>query len=258
MSRSTSEHRWGMVIDLDRCTACQACTVACRAENNVPFAEPKEARKGRVISWNQVMSSVEGEYPHVSMRYTPMPCMHCDHPPCVKVCPVHATYQNPEGIVAQIWDRCIGCRYCTVACPYTRRFFNWYAPSWPKERRPWTDPPETEDQRDMEQVQVMDQHLNPEVSVRPKGIVEKCMFCIQRIRKVKEQARREKRAIRDEEVLRLPACCQTCPAEARYFGDLNDPASTVSKLAHSRRAFRLQEDLGTHPKVIYLAEGDLR
>jgi len=229
--------RWGMVIDLDRCTACQACTIACRAENNIAFAEPSEAEKGRVISWNQVMSSVEGEYPRVSVRYIPMPCMHCDHPPCVQVCPVQATYKNPEGIVAQIYNRCIGCRYCTVACPYTRRFFNWYTPSWPE---------------------VMKRQMNPEVSVRPKGIVEKCTFCIQRLREIQERVRKEKRSIRDEEVVRLPACCQTCPSEARYFGDLDDPASTVSKLAQSRRAFRLQEDLGTHPNVIYLAEGDLR
>lgn len=226
-----------MVIDLDRCTACQACTIACRAENNIPFAEPAEAEKGRVISWNQVMSTVEGEYPRVSMRYIPMPCMHCDNPPCVRVCPVQATYKNPEGLVAQIYNRCIGCRYCTVACPYTRRFFNWYDPSWPE---------------------VMKRQMNPEVSIRPKGIVEKCTFCTQRLREVQERARKEKRSIRDEEVVRLPACCQTCPSEARYFGDLDDPTSMVSKLAQSRRAFRLQEELGTRPKVIYLAEGDLR
>lgn len=226
-----------MVIDLDRCTACQACTIACRAENNIPFAEPGEAEKGRVISWNQVMPSVEGEYPRVSVRYIPMPCMHCDNPPCVRVCPVQATYKNPEGLVAQIYNRCIGCRYCTVACPYTRRFFNWYDPSWPE---------------------VMKRQLNPEVSIRPKGVVEKCTFCTQRLREVQERARKEKRAIRDDEVIRLPACCQTCPSEARYFGDLDDPTSTVSKLAQSRRAFRVQEELGTHPKVIYLAEGDLR
>ena len=229
--------RWGMVIDLDRCTACQACTIACRAENNIPFAEPAEAEKGRVISWNQVISFVEGERPGGAPRYIPMPCMHCDHTPCVQVCPVKATYKNQEGLVAQIYNRCIGCRYCTVACPYTRRFFNWYDPSWPE---------------------VMKRQMNPEVSIRPKGVVEKCTFCIQRLRELQERAKKEKRAIRDDEVIRLPACCQTCPSEARYFGDLDDPTSTVSKLAQSRRAFRLQEALGTHPKVIYLAEGDLR
>lgn len=243
-----------MVIDLDRCTACQACTVACIAEYNVGFADPSEALKGRAIFCSQVMSSREGEYPQVSMRYIPMPCMHCDNPPCVKVCPVRATYKNPEGIVAQVYNRCIGCRYCTVACPYTRRFFNWYEPSWPAP---------------------MERQFNPEVSVRTKGVVEKCTFCVHKLRKAQEDARQreaQERArrgapplrpdevvpLRDEEVLRLPACCETCPSQARYFGDLDDPNSTVSKLAQSRRAFRLEEHLGTHPKVIYLAEGDLR
>ena len=226
-----------MVIDLDRCTACQACTVACRAENNVPFAGPEEARLGRAILWNEVVATHREEHGQTAVRYIPMPCMHCDNPLCVKMCPVHATYKNPEGIVAQIWNRCIGCRYCTVACPYTRRFFNWYEPSWPEP---------------------MKKQLNPEVSVRPQGVVEKCIFCSHRLRAVKDQARREDRAVRDDEVIRLPACCQTCPAEARTFGDLNDPESTVSKLIRSRRAFQLQEDLGTHPKVYYLGEGDFR
>ncbi len=229
--------RWGMVIDLDRCTACQACTVACQAENNIPPAGPTEADKGRSIHWNQVVPIHTEEHDRTTLRYIPMPCMHCDDSPCSKVCPVHATYMNPEGIVAQIWNRCIGCRYCTVACPYTRRFFNWVEPSWPE---------------------VMKKQLNPEVSVRPQGVVEKCTFCYHRLRKVKEQARKENRAVRDDEVVRLPACCETCPSEARYFGDLDDPESTVSKLSRSRRAFRLQEDLGTRPKVYYLAEGDFR
>ena len=116
--------RWGMVIDLDRCTACQACTIACRAENNIPFAEPPEAEKGRVISWNQVMPSVEGEYPRVSMRYIPMPCMHCDHPPCVQVCPVGATFVSPDGVVLVDKDYCVGCRYCIQACPYGARYLH--------------------------------------------------------------------------------------------------------------------------------------
>lgn len=227
--------RWGMVIDLDRCTGCQACTVACRAENNVPVAGPEQAAKGRAIFWNEVLPVVEGKYPQTRVRYIPMPCMHCDNPPCVKVCPVHATYKNPEGIVAQIFNRCIGCRYCTVACPYSRRFFNWYAPSQPE---------------------AGERQMNPEVSVRPKGVVEKCLFCYHRLRAVKEKARKENRAIRDEEVVRLPACCQVCPSKARYFGDLDDHESTVAKLAHSTRAYQLQEDLGTHPKVFYLREGE--
>lgn len=239
--------RWGMVIDLDRCTACQACTVACRAENNVPSAGPEETLRGRAILWNDLVVYREGEYPHVSMRYIPRPCMHCDNTPCVKVCPVKATYKNEEGIVAQIWNRCIGCRLCMAACPYGARQFNWFHAEWPQQES-WAESSETP--------RVMDQHLNPEVSVRPKGVVEKCTFCSQRVRQVKDQARRENRAVRDEEVVRLPACCETCPSEARFFGDLDDPESTVSRLRRSPRAFHLLEEMGTHPKVTYLVEGE--
>ncbi len=239
--------RWGMVIDLDRCTACQACTVACRVENNVPATGPEGTLKGRAIFWNDLIVYREGEYPRVSERYIPRPCMHCDNTPCVKVCPVKATYKSDEGVVIQIWNRCIGCRLCMVACPYGARSFNWFHPEWP-ERKSWAEGENTPT--------VMDQYLNPEVSVRPKGVVEKCTYCAHRLRAVKEQARRENRALRDEEVVRLPACCESCPSEARYFGNLDDPESTVSKLARSPRAFRLLEELGTHPKTIYLAEGN--
>ncbi len=241
--------RWGMAIDLDRCSACQACTVACRAENNVPAAGANEALKGRAVFWNELVVYCEGEYPRVRMRYVPRPCMHCDNPACIKVCPVGATYKTNEGIVAQVWNRCIGCRLCMCSCPYGARSFNWYHAEWP-ERRSWAER-ETAPR-------VMDQYLNPEVSVRCKGVVEKCNFCVHRLRALKEQARRENRTIRDEELVRLPACCATCPAEARTFGDLDDPESTVSKLARSPRAFHLLEEVGTHPKVFYLIEGDGR
>ena len=223
--------RWGMVIDLDKCTACQACVVACRAENNVPFAGEEEANKGRAILWMNMLSVVEGEYPRVQGRFIPMPCQQCDDPPCIKVCPVGATYKNPEGVVGQIYTRCIGCRFCTVACPYTARYFNWHDPKWPAS---------------------MANYLNPNVYVRPRGIVEKCSFCSHRIQKAKEEAKAEGRELKDGEV--KTACVQNCPAQAMYFGDLDDPNSVVSQLARSRRAFKLQEDLGTHPKVIYLSE----
>ena len=124
--------RWGMVIDLDKCTACQACTVACLAENNVPVTEPEEAALGRAIFWQEVMVELEGEYPHVRARFIPRPCQHCDRPPCIKVCPVRATYKDEEGLVLQRYERCIGCRYCAVACPYGVRYFNWYEPQWPE------------------------------------------------------------------------------------------------------------------------------
>ena len=223
--------RWGMVIDLDRCTGCQACVVSCQAENNQAVPEPGEAAKGRSHAWMELLSFVEGEYPRVKMRMLPRPCMQCDRPPCVKVCPVRATYQSEDGIVGQIYGRCIGCRYCTTACPYTVRYFNYYPPSWPEP---------------------MGNSLNPDVSVRPKGVVEKCTFCHHRLIRARDQASFEGRSLQPGDY--VPACVEACPAQAMWFGDLNDPSSEVSQLSTSRRAFRLLEDLGTEPKVIYLRE----
>ncbi|MBI4564695.1 MAG: 4Fe-4S dicluster domain-containing protein [Planctomycetes bacterium] len=226
-----------MVIDLDKCTGCRGCAAACRAENNIATAGPERAEEGRGIYWMDLLTVEEGEYPNLRSQFIPTPCNHCENAPCVKVCPVGATYINEEGIVAQIWARCIGCRYCTTACPYTRRYFNWQAPSWPEEDR---------------------QRLNPDVATRPKGVVEKCTFCHHRIRAARESARAEGRLLSDADVRKLPACAQSCPAEAIVFGDLNDPESEVSRLAASPRAFRLQEELGTHPKVVYLREAKWR
>ncbi|MBU0492417.1 MAG: 4Fe-4S dicluster domain-containing protein [Chloroflexi bacterium] len=226
--------RWGMVIDLDKCTGCQACSMACRMENNIPFAGPEQADLSRVKWWHKVLRLEEGEYPRVRITLVPRPCQHCDNPPCVRVCPVGATYRDEEGLVRMDYDRCIGCRFCTTACPYTVRHFNWYEPVFPEE---------------------MQSYLNPDVPVRPRGVVEKCTFCVHRLEKAKRQAAEQGRDLRDAELVLLPACNQTCPASARYFGDLDDPESTVSHLAHSKRAFTLLEDLGTRPKVIYLKEG---
>jgi len=225
--------KWAMVIDLDKCTGCQACVVACKAENNIPFSDPEQAALGRSIAWIEVMTMIEGDYPQVKTRFIPRPCMQCDNPPCTKVCPVYATYKNEDGLVAQIYARCIGCRYCTNACPYTVKYFNWFEPSWPSE---------------------MQRSLNPDVSTRPKGVVEKCTFCNHRLQKAREVARAEKRDLREGDY--EPACVQTCPAGAMYFGDLDDPQSKVRQLSKSSRAFKLLEDLGTEPKVIYLTEGD--
>jgi Fe-S-cluster-containing dehydrogenase component len=227
--------RWGMVIDLDKCTACQACTVACQAENNVPFAGPEQTALGRSKHWQDVMTELgeESEYPDFHVRFIPRPCMHCENPPCVMVCPVGATYVDEEGLVRMDYQRCIGCRYCTTACPYAIRYFNWYAPQYPAE---------------------YDAYLNPNVPVRPVGVVEKCSFCIHRLEQAKREAAAQGRELTDADVVLLPACNQACPASARYFGDLDDPESTVSRLARSPRAFRLLEDIGTEPKVYYLAE----
>ncbi|OGK82391.1 MAG: hypothetical protein A2X52_11370 [Candidatus Rokubacteria bacterium GWC2_70_16] len=223
---------WGMVIDLDRCTGCQACVMACKAENNVPAVGAKEALRGRIISWMQVLTEGDEEHPGEKMRFLPRPCLQCDDPPCTKVCPVYATYRNPEGIVAQIYARCIGCRFCMAACPYNAKYFNW--------RLYQKDAP----------------GQNPDVSVRPKGVVEKCTFCHHRLQKARERALAEKREMSPGEY--VPACGEACPARAIIFGDLSDPGSEVSRLAKSPRAFRLQEELGTKPKVIYLTEGEGR
>ena len=176
---------------------------------------------------------MEGEYPNLRARFIPRPCMHCDKPPCVKVCPVGATYKNKDGLIAQIYSRCIGCRYCTNNCPYTVKYFNWFKPEWPKE---------------------MKSYLNPDVSIRTKGVVEKCSFCHHRLQKAKERAQAENRQLEPGDY--IPACVQTCPTEALYFGDLDDSKSTVVQLARSPRAFRLLEELGTEPKVYYLTEGE--
>ena len=221
--------RWGLVIDLDRCTGCQACVVACKHENNVPFSTPDIAAQGRLMTWLQL---VPVETPNGATSL-PLMCQHCDRPPCADVCQTSATYLNPEGIVAQIYPRCIGCRYCTNACPYAVKVFNWAGPAWPA---------------------AMTAMMNPDVSVRPVGVVEKCTFCHHRLMAAKEKARAARRELALDDY--VPACVQTCPSDAMVFGDLEDPHGEVAALAASSRAFRYMEDLGTKPKVIYLREGE--
>ncbi|HTP35429.1 MAG TPA: 4Fe-4S dicluster domain-containing protein [Candidatus Acidoferrales bacterium] len=223
------EHRWGMAIDLDRCTGCEACVVACHAENNLPVSNPEQAAEGRTAHWIRVDRYYQGEFPDVKVKYMPVLCQQCDNAPCEPVCPVYATYHNPEGLNVQVYNRCVGTFYCANNCPYTVRYFNWFAPEWP-------EPLEL-------------QH-NPDVAVRMGGVMEKCTFCIQRIKRAKEDAAQEKRPLADGEV--QPACVQSCPAEAMVFGDLDDPQSKVSRLAANGRATRLLEELGTKPKVFYL------
>lgn len=223
--------RWGMVIDLNKCTGCGECVAACKTELNVAIVGPEESARGRTLLCMDIFTFYEGEFPDIKVRYLPRPCFHCDRPPCTRVCPVRATYLNEEGIVTQVYPQCIGCRYCQAACPYTVKYFNWYEPEWPEEMRA---------------------ALNPDVSVRPGGVVEKCTFCVHRLQKAKEQAAVEERELEEDDY--IPACVESCPTKAMYFGDLDNPKHKVSKLKRSYRAFRVLEDLGTEPKVYYLSE----
>jgi molybdopterin-containing oxidoreductase family iron-sulfur binding subunit len=224
------KHKWAIVIDLDRCTGCGACVTACHAENNLALADKEYCRKGRAANWIRVkrfwMKGPNG--PRV--RFLPVPCQQCDKAPCETVCPVFAAYHSPDGLNIQVYNRCIGTRYCANNCPYSVRFFNWFPPHWP-------DP--------------LPQALNPDVTVRSKGVMEKCTFCIQRIQAALNQAQIEGREIGDGEI--QPACVQTCPPGALVFGDVKDPNSRVSQLVKSETAYRLLESLGTRPAVVYLA-----
>lgn len=222
--------KYGMVIDLNKCNQCGACVTACKLENNVQIVSKENAAAGRVMYWIKLCTfDYKGKYPDIWPEAMPTLCVQCDDPPCVKVCPVRATYKRDDGIVAQIYPQCIGCRYCMANCPYTAKVFNWHKDKQPEEN---------------------EKCYNPDVSVRPKGVVEKCTFCIHRLQAAKEKAKAEKREMKEEDY--IPACVQVCPARAITFGDLDDPNSVVSKQQEDYRKFVLQEDLGTQPKVIYL------
>jgi Fe-S-cluster-containing dehydrogenase component len=223
-------HRWGMAVDLDRCTGCEACVTACRAENNIPTVGAAQAGRGRAIHWIRVERYWEGEFPDARLKFRPVLCQQCDAAPCEPVCPTYASHHTEEGLNAQVYNRCIGTRYCANACPYNVRFFNFFNPVW--------DRP-------------LHLQLNPDVSVREVGVMEKCTFCVQRINAAEIQARADDKPLVDGDL--KPACAQSCPATAIVFGDLNDPESGVSKLSRSSRGSKLLEELGTQPKVTYLA-----
>ena len=224
------DYHWTMTVDLDRCTGCGACVTACQAENNIPIVGEDALSRGREMQWIRIEKYWEGEFPDVKLRFIPMLCQHCDAAPCETVCPVSATYHNQDGLNAQVYNRCIGTRSCAVYCPYEVRYFNYNNHHW--------DAP-------------LEQQLNPDVSVREKGVMEKCSFCIQRIRQAKDAAKDDGgRRVQDGDV--QPACVQTCPAEALVFGDQKDPDSRVSQTMNDERAYRVLEDLNTAPSVVYL------
>lgn len=228
------DYAWTMTIDLDRCTGCSACVTACQAENNTPIVGESELQKGREMHWIRIERYWEGEYPNAKLMFIPMLCQQCDAAPCETVCPVSATYHNQDGLNAQVYNRCIGTRSCAVYCPYEVRYFNYNNHHW--------DTP-------------LEQQLNPDVTVREKGVMEKCTFCIQRVRQAKDHAKDDgRRRVTDGEV--QPACVQTCPSEALVFGDRKDPDSRVSQSMQDPRAYRVLEETNTLPSVIYLKKVD--
>ena len=235
--KNKPKHRYAMVIDLARCVGCEACTVSCKVEHNVPVVSPKELSNR--IQWTEVYFKEKGKYPNVKIDLNPRPCYHCENPPCVPVCTVKATYQDKDrGLVLQHHERCKGLGYCVANCPYGARYLNLSEPDYGGKLREAALNPDP----------------HPQVKKRRKGIVEKCTFCVERLDRLEAKAEKEGRPIRDEELHLICACVKTCMGRARHFGDLNDPNSTVSKLASSGRAFRMQEELGTNPKVVYLRE----
>ena len=234
------KEKWGMVIDVDKCIGCQACVVACQSENNIPINAEDIFNQRRAIEWIRVERYWEGEFPNIKARFIPILCQHCGEAPCEPVCPVFATYHNEEGMNVQVYNRCIGTRFCANNCPYHVRFFNFWEPEWPDSLK---------------------NQLNPDVTVRSRGIMEKCTFCIQRIRRSKREASRDEREVQDEDRGINPACVNACPTDTLYFGDFNDPDSKVSKLKKKElgdhgRGYKLLDELGTDPNVIYLKKVD--
>jgi len=218
-------YRWAMAVDLERCNGCAACVAACHVENNVPVVGAGDHLKGREMSWLRI----EPFYEKGEVEFLPMLCQQCDNAPCESVCPVFAAYHNPEGLNVQVYNRCVGTRYCSNNCPYKVRRFNWWQHHWPEPS---------------------DRMVNPDVQVREVGMMEKCTFCIQRIRSAKDKARDEGRKVRDGEF--TTACAQSCPTGALTFGNMLDKESGVYRLAHSARAYRVFESLGTESSVHYL------
>jgi molybdopterin-containing oxidoreductase family iron-sulfur binding subunit len=236
--RPSGEHAWGMAIDLDKCIGCSACVVACQAENNVPVLGKEEVTRTRIMHWIRIDRYYSGSADNPESLHQPMMCQHCQNAPCETVCPVLATTTSSEGLNQQVYNRCIGTRYCANNCPYKVRRFNWFN---------YTSNPEFDFNMANPVGRLV---LNPDVVVRSRGVMEKCSLCVQRIQLAKNSALQGKRELRDGDI--QTACQQACPTQAIVFGDLKDSGSRVSQLHANQRYYQALGELGVRPNVGYM------